>query len=178
MSILVFGHRNPDTDAICSAIAYADYLQQTQRPEAIAACCGTPNKRTEYVLKRAKVPAPRIVMDVRPELSDICHRQPVTASMGEVFYEVYQRMKEHDVRAVPIIDEERRVLGVLSLLQLMDLIFRYDADPLMSRTVHTRLGKVCHILGGTFQHDLEPIKLDALSVMVGAMSAVGFTELM
>ncbi len=41
MSIFVFGHRNPDTDAICSAIAYADYLQKTSRPDAIAACCGT-----------------------------------------------------------------------------------------------------------------------------------------
>lgn len=178
MSILVFGHRNPDTDAICSAIAYADYLQQTQRPEAIAACCGTPNKRTEYVLKRAKVPAPRIVMDVRPELSDICNRHPVTASLGEVFYEVYQRMKEHDVRAVPIVDSDRRVLGVLSLLQLMDLIFRDDADPLLTRTVKTSLGKVCHILGGKFQYELEPNKLDELMVMVGAMSAGGFTERM
>jgi len=178
MSILVFGHRNPDTDAICSAIAYADYLQQTHRPEAIAACCGTPNKRTEYVLQRANVPAPRIVMDVRPEISDVCNRNPVTASLGEVFYEVYQRMKEHDVRAIPIIDSERRVLGVLSLLQLMDLIFRDDADPVLTRTVKTNLCKVCDILGGTFQHALEPSKLDELLVMVGAMSAGGFTERM
>lgn len=178
MSILVFGHRNPDTDAICSAIAYADYLQQTQRPEAIAACCGTPNKRTEYVLKRAKVPAPRIVMDVRPELSDICNRHSVTASMGEVFYEVYQRMKEHDVRAVPVVDAEGHVLGVLSLLQLMDLIFRDDADPLLTRTVRTSLGKICEMLGGNFQYELEPNNLDELMVMVGAMSAGGFTDRM
>lgn len=178
MSILVFGHRNPDTDAICSAIAYADYLQQTQRPEAIAACCGTPNKRTEYVLQQAKVPAPRIVMDVRPELTDICKRDPVTASSGEVFYEVYQRMKDHDVRAIPIIDSERRVVGVLSLLQLMDLIFRDDADPLLTRMVNTSLEKVRNVLGGTFQHSLEPNQLDELLVMVGAMSAGGFTERM
>ena len=37
MSVLVFGHRNPDTDAICSAIAYADLLQRTTRPDAVAA---------------------------------------------------------------------------------------------------------------------------------------------
>ena len=178
MSTLVFGHRNPDTDAICSAIAYADFLQKTHRPDAIAACCGTPNKRTEYVLKRAGVTPPRIVMDVRPEVSGLCQREPVTAKRGEVFYEVYQRMKEHDVRALPIVDEDRKVVGVLTLLQLMDLIFRDDADPLKTRTVRTSLGKVREILGGSFQHALQPERLDELLVMVGAMSAGGFTERM
>ncbi|MFM8570480.1 MAG: putative manganese-dependent inorganic diphosphatase [Pirellula sp.] len=178
MSTLVFGHRNPDTDAICSAIAYADFLQKTHRPDAIAACCGTPNQRTEYVLKRSGVPAPRIVMDVRPEVLGLCTRQPVTAKRGEVFYEVYQRMKDQEVRALPIVDERGKVVGVLSLLQLMDLIFRDDADPLKTRTVRTSLGKVREILGGSFQHAIEPERQDELLVMVGAMSAGGFTERM
>jgi manganese-dependent inorganic pyrophosphatase len=117
-------------------------------------------------------------MDVRPELSDICNRDPVTATLGEVFYEVYQRMKDRDVRAIPIVAADRRVVGVLSLLQLMDLIFRDDADPLLTRTVNTSLNKVCHILGGRFQHELSPNDMDELLVMVGAMSAGGFTERM
>jgi manganese-dependent inorganic pyrophosphatase len=178
MTTFVFGHRNPDTDAICSAIAYADLLQRTTRPDAIAACCGTPNQRTAYVLKRAGVPTPRIVMDVRPEVFDLCGREPVTAKRGEVFYEVYQRMKDQNVRAVPVVDENRRVVGLLSLLQLMDLIFRDDADPLKTRTVKTSLGKIREILGGSFQHELHPNQLDELLVMVGAMSAGGFTERM
>ena len=74
MSVLVFGHRNPDTDAICSAIAYADFLQQTTRPDAVAACCGPPNQRTEYVLARAGLAAPKLVMDVRPQVEDVCRR--------------------------------------------------------------------------------------------------------
>lgn len=178
MTTFVFGHRNPDTDAICSAIAYADLLQQTHRPDALAACCGTPNKRTEYVLKRCGLPAPRIVMDVRPEVIDLCVREPITAKRGEVFYEVYQRMKDHEVRAVPIVDEQRKVVGLLTLLQLMDLIFRDDADPLKTRTVKTSLGKIREILCGSFQNELHPEQLDELLVMVGAMSAGGFTERM
>ena len=178
MTTFVFGHRNPDTDAICSAIAYADLLQQTHRPDALAACCGTPNQRTEYVLKRCGLPAPRIVMDVRPEVIDLCAREPITAKRGEVFYEVYQRMKDHEVRAVPIVDEQRKVVGLLTLLQLMDLIFRDDADPLKTRTVKTSLGKIREILCGSFQNELHPEQLDELLVMVGAMSAGGFTERM
>ena len=178
MSVLVFGHRNPDTDAICSAIAYADLLQQTSRPEAVAACCGTPNKRTEYVLKRAKVSPPRMVMDVRPELDDVCQHSFVSAKYGDVFYEVYQRMKEREVRAIPIIDDDNKAVGILSLLQLMDLVFQDDRDPLKTRTVKTSLQKICEVVGGEFQHSLDPTQHDELLVMVGAMSAGGFTERM
>ena len=139
MGVLVFGHRNPDTDAICSAIAYADLLQQTTRPDAVAACCGPPNKRTEYVLKRAGLPAPRIVMDVRPQVEDVCRRGVVTASFGDVFYEAYQRMKEGDLRAIPVVDDRRQVVGVLSVLDLMDLFFNEAADVTLARTVSSSL---------------------------------------
>ena len=178
MSVLVFGHRNPDTDAICSAIAYADLLQRTTRPDAVAACCGPPNNRTEFALRRAGVAAPRIVMDVRPQVEDVCRRDIVTASFGEVFHEAYQRMKQSDLRAIPVVDSTRKVVGVLSVLHLMDLFFHNDDDPIRSRTVATCLQKICNVLGGTFQHAIQPEQRDELLVMVGAMSAEGFTERM
>jgi len=178
MGVLVFGHRNPDTDAICSAIAYADLLQQTTRPDAVAACCGPPNKRTEYVLKRAGLAAPRIVMDVRPQVEDVCRRGVVTASFGDVFYEAYQRMKEGDLRAIPVVDDRRQVVGVLSVLDLMDLFFHEAADVTLARTVSSSLQKMCDVLGGTLLHAVEPERRDELLVMVGAMSAEGFTERM
>jgi manganese-dependent inorganic pyrophosphatase len=177
-STLVFGHRNPDTDAICSAIAYADLLQQTTRPDAIAACCGPPNKRTEYVLKRAGLVAPRIVMDVRPSAEDLCRREIVTASFGDSFHDAYQRMQAADLRAIPVVDDRRRVVGVLSVLHLMDLFFNDEGDPLKLRTVTTCLQKIHDVLGGQFQHSLDPEQRDELIVMVGAMSAEGFTDRM
>jgi len=178
MSVLVFGHRNPDTDAICSAIAYADLLQRTTRPDAVAACCGPPNNRTEFALRRAGIAPPRIVMDVRPQVEDVCRRDIVTASFGEVFHEAYQRMKQYDLRAIPVVDDQRRVVGVLSVLHLMDLFFHNEDDPIRSRTVATCLQKICSVLGGTFQHAIQPEQRDELLVMVGAMSAEGFTERM
>ncbi|RLS31725.1 MAG: putative manganese-dependent inorganic diphosphatase [Planctomycetota bacterium] len=178
MSVLVFGHRNPDTDAICSAIAYADLLQQTTRPDAIAACCGPPNKRTEYVLARAGLPAPRMVMDVRPSAEDICRREIVTAQFGDSFHDSYQRMQAADLRAIPVIDDARKVVGVLSVLHLMDLFFHDEGDPIKSRTVTSCLQKIHDVLGGSFQHVIDPQQRDELLVMVGAMSAEGFTDRM
>lgn len=178
MSLLVFGHRNPDTDAICSAIAYAEYLRRSTRPDAVAACCGPPNQRTEFVLRRAGLPAPRLVMDVRPQVEDICRRELVTASLGDSFHLAYQRMKEGDLRAIPVVDSHRRVVGVLSVLDLMDLFFRDSGDATRARTVVTSLETMSEVLGATFQHALDPDQRDELLVMVGAMSAEGFTARM
>lgn len=176
MSLLVFGHRNPDTDAICSAIAYADFLRRSSRPDALAACCGPPNQRTEFVLRRAGIAAPRIVMDVRPQVEDVCRRDVVTATAGDSFHDAYQRMKAGNLRAIPVVDTHSRVVGVLSVLDLMDLFFRDAADAARARTVETSLQTMCDVVGGSFQHCLRPEQRDELLVMVGAMSSEGFTE--
>jgi manganese-dependent inorganic pyrophosphatase len=178
MSLFVFGHRNPDTDAICSAIAYADLLRQTGKPDALAACCGAPNKRTEYVLRTADVAAPRIIMDVRPEVEDICRKETITASFGDAFFEAYRRMQEWDLRAIPVVNPDNRVVGVLSVLDLMELLFRDEGDPIKSRTVTTNLKKITNALGGSFQHEVDSERRDELLVMVGAMSSDGFTARM
>ena len=178
MSVFVFGHRNPDTDAICSAIAYADYLQKTTRPDAIAACCGSLNKRTEFVLKTAGLPAPRIIMDVRPEVDDLCKREAITAHRTEVFYEVYEKMQSHRLSNIPVLGDDRRVEGMLTLLDLMHVIFEGDSDPLQARQVQSSMEKMCKVLEGTFQHQENIDQLCSVLIMVGAMSAEGFTQRM
>ena len=176
MPIYVFGHRNPDTDAICSAIAYADFLQKTSRPDAIAACCGTPNERTEFVLRKASLASPKIMMDIRPEIEDVCNRDPVVAKSGDVFFEVYQRMLDHGVRAIPVLDQDEKVIGIVTLLNLLQLMLRGGVDPIKSREVRTTLDKVVEVIGGSYQHSVDSSRVDDLVVTVGAMSADGFTS--
>src|SRR5690606_41222060 len=69
--ILVIGHRNPDTDAICSAIGYAEFKRRTGMPEAVAARCGDTNDRIDFVLNTFGVPAPKFVADVSPKVRDV-----------------------------------------------------------------------------------------------------------
>jgi manganese-dependent inorganic pyrophosphatase len=87
-------------------------------------------------------------------------------------------MKEGDLRAIPVVDDHRKVVGVLSVLDLMDLFFNEAADVTLARTVSSSLQKMCDVLGGTLLHAVEPERRDELLVMVGAMSAEGFTERM
>lgn len=176
MSLLVFGHRNPDTDAICSAIAYADFLRNTTRPDAVAACCGTPNQRTEFALRKAGLPHPKIIMDIRPEIEDVCNRQPVVARCDDVFFDVYRKMQLRELRAIPVLDDDDQVVGIVTLLDLLELMLQGGDDPVKLREVRSTLGKVVSAVGGSFQHSIDPDQTDDFVVTVGAMSAAGFTS--
>ncbi len=176
MTVTVFGHRNPDTDAICSALAYADFLRRTTRPDAEAACCGPPNARTEFALRRANLAPPKIIMDIRPEIEDVCNPNPVVARDSDVFYEVYERMNEHEVRSIPVLDADDKIVGIVSLLDLLELMLQGGVDPTRSRQVRSNLDKIVEVIDGSFQHAIEPDRNEDLIVTVGAMSAGGFTE--
>ncbi len=176
MSLFVFGHRNPDTDAICSAIAYADFLRRTTRPDAIAACCGPANERTEFALQTAGLQPPRIIMDVRPAVEDVCKREITLAHESDCFYEVYEQMNEHKLRAIPVVDDDGAVIGIVTLLDLLDLVLQGGVDPVHSREIHGNLQKIVSILGGSFQHEVDVEKDEQFIVSVGAMSAGGFVS--
>src|SRR5919202_1915173 len=63
--VYVAGHRNPDTDSVCSAIAYAALRRTTDLPGATAARLGPLNGETARALERCGVPAPSLLLDVR-----------------------------------------------------------------------------------------------------------------
>src|SRR6056297_155728 len=176
MTVLVFGHRNPDTDAICAALAYANLLRQTTHPDAVAACCGPANRRTEFALKKCNLELPRIIMDVRPEVEDVCLRDIVTAEESEVFYEVYQRLKAHELRSIPVLDKSGDLVGLLSLLDVLELIFDGESNARYSRTVSSSLEKIRKAVDGWYLNEVDVDRRQEIIVMVGAMSAEKFTE--
>lgn len=178
MPLYVFGHKNPDTDAICSALSYAELLRHTGRHDSIAACCGTPNQRTEFALRRAGLAPPRIIMDVRPELEDVCNRDVVKAHCDDVFFDVYHRMEEREIRSIPVVDDHDQLVGIVTLLDLLELMLTGGVDPIKSREVSSSLDQIAGVVEGHFQHRVETHRLDDFIVMVGAMSAGGFTKRM
>ena len=77
MPFFVIGHRNPDTDAICSAIGHAALLRLTGEPTARAARCGELTPRTAWVLEEAGVEPPELIDDVRTTAGMMCRRDVV-----------------------------------------------------------------------------------------------------
>jgi manganese-dependent inorganic pyrophosphatase len=177
-SILVIGHRNPDTDAICSAIGYAWFLRETAGLDAVAACCGEITPRTQYVLDRAGLPPPRLVMDVRPTVGRICVRKVVTVREGDALFEVYGRLRARDLRSVPVLDGAGRLTGMLTLSRLLELLLPAGGQRARARYVDTSLERIRAVLQGEFAHAVEAGRTETLAILVGAMSAEGFRQRM
>jgi manganese-dependent inorganic pyrophosphatase len=138
----VIGHKNPDTDAICSAIGNAALLRATGEPSAIAARCGDVPARTAWVLEQAGIETPPLVMDVRATAGMICRRDVVQVAPTDTFLVAYRRMLASGVRCVPVVDGEGHVHGMLRYLDLLELLVPGDASGIQVRTVNVSLSKI------------------------------------
>src|SRR5215212_12212984 len=118
--LLVIGHRNPDTDAICSAIAYADFKRRTGWPNAEAARCGETNERIDFVLQTFGVPAPRFVPDVSPRIRDVMQHNVVSVPPSATVVEALSVMDEKGIRVLPILDDDTGVCqGLVSVFKMV-----------------------------------------------------------
>jgi manganese-dependent inorganic pyrophosphatase len=143
----VIGHKNPDTDAICSAIGYAALLRLIgEEPDAVAARCGEISQRTKWVLERAGIPAPDLVTDVRTTAGMICHRDVIKVSITDTFLTAYQRMLAAEIRCVPVEDENGDLCGLLRYFDLLRLLLPADTVGLSVRTVHASLSHLAETL--------------------------------
>jgi len=166
--VFVIGHLNPDTDAICSAIGYAELLRRARHPDAVAACCGGLNQRTEWVLARAGLEPPKLLMDLRPTTETMCRADVVKARADETFLDVYQRMDRAGIRSIPVVDEKDRVIGLASVQDLLKLLVHNVEDKGQARRVRTTLANMSR----TLEADIDcGFRLDAEQDFVLTVSA-------
>jgi manganese-dependent inorganic pyrophosphatase len=169
----VIGHKNPDTDAICSAIGYAALLRAVgEEPDAIAARCGEISQRTKWVLERAGLEAPLMLTDVRVNSGMICHRKIIKVSVADTFLTAYQRMLAAEIRCVPVEDDEGNLCGILRYFDLLKLLLPADTEGLSVRTVHVSLAKLADTIHATSLGAVlpEPEFEEDLILLVGASS--------
>ncbi|MBC7223389.1 MAG: putative manganese-dependent inorganic diphosphatase [Anaerolineae bacterium] len=119
----VVGHKNPDTDCICATVALAHLLRVQGEEEVIAARQGEMRPETQWVLERFGVEAPVLLQDVRLRVEDAMTRQPVTVEPRTPLWEVGQTLHERGIRAVPVVDADRRFLGLISVEELARSLF-------------------------------------------------------
>lgn len=172
-SFYVIGHKNPDTDAICSAIGYAALLQATEEePNAQAARCGEISQRTKWVLERSGIDAPMLLTDVRTNAGMICHRNVIQVNESDTFLTAYRRMLAAEIRCVPVLDDEGNIRGVLRYFDLLKLLLPADTEGLSVRTIHASLGKLAHTLDAEILGaDLPESEVEEdLILLVGASS--------
>ena len=112
---LVLGHRNPDTDSICSAICYAGCKHQLTGENYEPCRAGNVNPETQYVLDYFKLKAPRLVENVKTQVKDIEIRKTKGVSRGISLKNAWGLMQENNVVTLPCVTEEGLLEGVITI---------------------------------------------------------------
>ena len=113
--VVVIGHRNPDTDSICSAIAYAELKNKTSDLVCEARRAGKMNQETEFVLKKFGVTPPRMCTDVNPKIRDVDYRQVPGISGSTSLRKAWEIMRDQKIDTLPVTSEDDELQGVITV---------------------------------------------------------------
>ena len=113
--VVVIGHRNPDTDSICSAIAYAELKNKTSDLVCEARRAGKMNQETEFVLKKFGVTPPRMCTDVNPKIRDVDYRQIPGISGSTSLRKAWEIMRDQKIDTLPVTSEDNELQGVITV---------------------------------------------------------------
>lgn len=113
--VFVIGHKNPDTDSICSALAYADLKRRLTGEDYIAARAGNLNEETQYIVERFGITPPVFLKDVGTQVRDIEIRETPGVSENISLKKAWNLMKDLNVVTLPITDENNFLTGLINI---------------------------------------------------------------
>lgn len=112
-TVLVIGHRNPDTDAVCSALAYASFYQWQTGQDAVACYLDDLAPETAWLLRSLGLDAPHAIEDVYLRVADVMEAHIPVLRPDQTLREAGHVMQEHAVRALPVVDATRHLIGLV-----------------------------------------------------------------
>ena len=118
--VFVSGHKNPDSDSICSAIAYANYLFTIGRYNAVPVRLGEINKETEYILKRFHTEIPVLLKTVKQTVEDLEYDKVTVFSKELTLKTARSLMKQQNLKSAPVLDDHSQLLGLLSTSNIIE----------------------------------------------------------
>ncbi|WP_110956019.1 putative manganese-dependent inorganic diphosphatase [Anaerosinus massiliensis] len=119
--IYTIGHRNPDTDSICSAIGYA-YLKRALGENVEPARAGKINSETKYVLETFKIETPKLITDLYPRVKDVILDCKVVVKETDTLRTLGEVMRGNNVKSVPVVGKNKKLTGIVTV---SDLAKRY-----------------------------------------------------
>lgn len=119
--IYTIGHRNPDTDSICSAIGYA-HLKKVLGENVLPARAGKINAETKYVLEKFRAATPMLIEDLYPRVRDVTLPCDTLVKATDSLRVLGEIMRSKDVKSVPVVDDVQNLIGIVTV---SDLAKRY-----------------------------------------------------
>ncbi|MCE5203034.1 MAG: putative manganese-dependent inorganic diphosphatase [Coriobacteriales bacterium] len=165
--VLVIGHKNPDNDSICSAVAYAHLKNRTDEENVyVPARLGPVPPETLWVFERFGVELPEEVPHVFARVRDVMTQDVITVKPDATMLDAGRLMRAHDIRALPVV-EDGIVRGLLNVATLAELYIE-EIDVRGFSEMPVTVGHLAHVLDGEVLVGDESMKL-AGSVLIGAM---------
>lgn len=165
--IHIVGHRNPDTDSICSAIAYA-YLKNTEHPgRYIANRAGNLNSETEFVLNYFDIPQPVYLEDVNVQMRDIDFRETTGVSDTISIKAAWQLMREQDVVTLPIIQGENKLEGLITINDIARSYMEVFDNHILG-LARTPISNLLEVLQGTLVYGNPHARIVNGKILIGA----------
>ena len=148
--VYVTGHRNPDTDAIVAAIAYANLRQALGDRQYKAARLGAVNDETKRLLERFDIEEPLLITNMRTQVCDLDYDCPPTLTSSVTIDLAWKVMKDSELNSVPIVREDGTLYGMLSTGDVAD----YDMDTINSNRIdNLPLFNLLSVIEGTLVNE-------------------------
>lgn len=123
----IFGHKNPDTDSVCSAIALS-YLKNQLGMHTEPRILGHLNNETKFVLDYFKVDTPRYLNDVKLQIRDLDYGKGYMCNAKQSLYEAIQYLRVNHLSTIPVVNDKKKFLGLLSMKDITTELISWDYD--------------------------------------------------
>jgi len=175
--VIIIGHKNPDSDSVCSAYAYAELKNLTDGKDNkyTPARCGNLNKQTRFIFDKFGLTTPKFVGDVYTKVCDVMTRKVVAIDANDPIKGVMKNIDELKIRITPVVSGGNNLEGVISVLEIAHFFTPNDED---GRPVYLFRGSNFEksIKGYTYSRG-EQDEFEA-SLVIGAMPFERFRERM
>lgn len=123
--VFVFGHKNPDTDSVTSAIALS-YLKNKLGYDTFPCVLGRINKETKYILNYFKVAEPKLLENVKTQIKDLNYDKVVSIEPEHTILTAYKTMELKKIRTLPIVDKDNKFLGIVTMKDIAMALIKGD----------------------------------------------------
>lgn len=169
MQTIVIGHKNPDMDSICAALGYAEFKRLSGWKDVVAARCGSTNARIDFVLERFGVESPLLITDLSPRVRDVMQPNVISVHADTPIYEAIQLIERRRLRGLPVVDDQRRCLGLLNAFKITHHLFPSREEAGATRTVKASLADVARTIGAQLICGNLSSEEEDFFLLVGAM---------
>jgi manganese-dependent inorganic pyrophosphatase len=166
--IFIIGHKNPDTDSICSAIAYADIKNRTsQKKIYVPMRAGQINEETEYVLKKFDMPIPVYLPNIGTQVKDMEIHVTPEADPGMTLKNAWDLMTENNIVTLPVCDKNGYLQGLITVGDITETYMGSTDSHLLSRA-RTQYKKIAETINGSVVEGNEHGYFVEGKVLIGA----------